>query len=263
CAPATAIEIYHNCTLLHDDLMDKADMRRGKKTVHKAWNDNIAILCGDAMLVLAYRYMEKCPSEYLHEILELFNETVLGICEGQQYDMDFEQQNNVTETEYLEMIRLKTAILFAASLKIGGILGGASREDTDNLYNFGIHLGIAFQLKDDYLDVYGDSLIFGKNIGGDILSNKKTYLFIKALECANEFQTGEFKKWLKASDYDPQEKITAVIDIYNQLEIKEKCENKIQEYYTRALGNLEAVTVDSIKKIELKSLVQYLMRREL
>jgi geranylgeranyl diphosphate synthase type II len=148
-------------------------------------------------------------------------------------------------------------------LKIGGILGGASREDTDNLYNFGIHLGIAFQLKDDYLDVYGDSLIFGKNIGGDILSNKKTYLFIKALECANEFQTGEFKKWLKASDHDPQEKITAVIDIYNQLEIKEKCENKIQEYYTRALGNLEAVTVDSIKKIELKSLVQYLMRREL
>ncbi|KAA6334905.1 farnesyl diphosphate synthase, partial [termite gut metagenome] len=263
CAPATAIEIYHNCTLLHDDLMDKADMRRGKKTVHKAWNDNIAILSGDAMLVLAYRYIEKCPPEYLHEILELFNETVLGICEGQQYDMDFEQQNNVTETEYLEMIRLKTAILFAASLKIGGILGGASCEDTDNLYNFGIHLGIAFQLKDDYLDVYGDSLIFGKNLGGDILSNKKTYMFIKALECANEFQTGELKKWLRASDYDPQEKIMAVIDIYNRLEIKEKCENKIQEYYTRALDNLEAVTVDSIKKIELKSLVQYLMRREL
>jgi geranylgeranyl diphosphate synthase type II len=161
------------------------------------------------------------------------------------------------------MIRLKTAILFAAGLKIGGILGGASGEDADHLYNFGIRLGIAFQLKDDYLDVYGDSLVFGKNLGGDILSNKKTYLLIKAIECANGFQTGELKKWLKAANYDPQDKITAVIDIYNQLEIKKICENKIQEYYTRALEDLKAVTVDPAKRIELRSLVQHLMCREL
>jgi geranylgeranyl diphosphate synthase type II len=226
---AFAIEMYHNCTLLHDDLMDKADMRRGRKTVHKVWTDNTAILSGDAMLILAYRYITDCPPEYLNDVLTLFNEAVLGICEGQQYDMDFEQRSDVTETEYMEMIRLKTAILFAASLKIGAILGGASKEDADNLYNFGVGLGIAFQLKDDFLDVYGDSVVFGKNIGGDILCNKKTYLLVKALECADKFQADELRRWLAMSQYDSNEKIIAVTNIYNQLGVKEICENKMQE----------------------------------
>jgi geranylgeranyl diphosphate synthase type II len=260
---AFAIEMYHNCTLLHDDLMDKADMRRGRKTVHKVWTDNTAILSGDAMLILAYRYITDCPAEYLNAVLTLFNETVLGICEGQQYDLDFEQRSDVSETEYMEMIRLKTAILLAASLKIGAILGGAPKEDSDNLYNFGVWLGIAFQLKDDFLDVYGDPVVFGKNIGGDILCNKKTYLLVKALERADKFQAGELRRWLEMSPYDSHEKIIAVTHIYNQLGIKEICENKMQEYYTQAIIALEAVTIDPVKKTELKELAQHLMYREL
>lgn len=171
--PATAIEVYHNYTLLHDDLMDRADMRRGKTTVHKVWNDNTAILSGDAMLVLAYQYMAASSSEHLKEVMDLFSLTALEICEGQQMDMNFESREDVKEEEYLEMIRLKTAVLLAASLKIGAILGGASPEDAENLYDFGMQIGVAFQLQDDLLDVYGDPAVFGKNIGGDILCNKK------------------------------------------------------------------------------------------
>jgi geranylgeranyl diphosphate synthase type II len=260
---AFAIEMYHNCTLLHDDLMDKANMRRGRKTVHKVWTDNTAILSGDAMLILAYRYITDCPPECLNDVLTLFNETVLGICEGQQYDMDFEQRSDVTEREYLEMIRLKTAILFAASVKIGAILGGASKEDADSLYNFGAWLGIAFQLKDDFLDVYGDPVVFGKNIGGDILCNKKTYLLVKALERADKFQASELRRWLEMSPYDSNEKIIAVTNIYNQLGIKEICENKMQKYYKQAIIALETVSIDPVKKTELKDLAQHLMCREL
>jgi geranylgeranyl diphosphate synthase type II len=260
---AFAIEMYHNCTLLHDDLMDKADMRRGRKTVHKVWTDNTAILSGDAMLILAYRYITDCPPEYLNNILALFNETLLGICEGQQYDMDFEQRSGVTETEYMEMIRLKTAILLAASLKIGAILGGASKEDADNLYHFGVCLGIAFQLKDDFLDVYGDPVVFGKNIGGDILCNKKTYLLVKALERADKFQSDELRRWLEMYRYDSNEKVIAVTNIYNQLGVKEICENKMQEYYNQAIVALEVVAIDPVKKMELKNLAQHLMCREL
>ncbi|MDR2860183.1 MAG: polyprenyl synthetase family protein [Mediterranea sp.] len=262
---AFAIEVYHNCTLLHDDLMDKADIRRGKKTVHKVWNDNTAVLSGDTMLILAYRSLTTgCLPEYLYEVLAVFNETALGICEGQQYDMDFEQRNDVTETEYIKMIRLKTAILLAATLKIGAILGGASREDADNLYQFGVRLGIAFQLKDDLLDVYGNPTVFGKNIGGDILRNKKTYLLIKALECANEFQTHELRKWLDVSQCeDSKGKIAGVTSIYNLLGIKEICESKIQNYYNQAAAALEAVSVNPTKKEELKNLTYWLMCREL
>ncbi|KAA6336548.1 farnesyl diphosphate synthase [termite gut metagenome] len=262
-APAAAIEIYHNCTLLHDDLMDRATIRRGRETVHKVWNDNTAILSGDAMLILAYHYITDCPPECSNKVLMLFNETILGICEGQQYDMDFEQHSHVTEAEYMEMIRLKTAILLAASLKIGAILGGASEEDTDNLYNFGIRLGIAFQLRDDFLDVYGDPAVFGKNIGGDILCNKKTYLLIKALERANESQAKELRKWLEVSQYDFKEKIAGVTNIYNQLGIKDICEEKMQEYYNQAMAALEAVTVDPAKKVELGNIAKQTMWREL
>lgn len=161
-SPATGIEVYHNYTLLHDDLMDRADKRRGKETVHKVWNDNTAILSGDAMLVLAYQFMAECPAEHLKAVMDLFSLTALEICEGQQMDMDFEQRSDVKEEEYLEMIRLKTSVLLAASLKIGALLGGASAEDAERLYDFGMNMGVAFQLKDDLLDVYGDTAVFGK-----------------------------------------------------------------------------------------------------
>lgn len=261
--PATGIEVYHNYTLLHDDLMDRADIRRGKKTVHKVWNDNTAILSGDAMLVLAYQYMTAAPVEYLKEVMELFSLTALEICEGQQLDMEFEQRSKVAEEEYIEMIRLKTAVLLAASLKIGAILGGASLKDADNLYDFGMQIGIAFQLQDDLLDVYGDSVVFGKNIGGDILCNKKTYMLIKALERSDDKQLLHLNDWLSADSYQPAEKIEAVTGLYNQLGIRGICESKMREHYTRAMESLEAVSATEEKKKELKNLVKLLMYREM
>ena len=261
--PATGIEVYHNYTLLHDDLMDRADVRRGKATVHKVWDDNTAILSGDAMLVLAYQYMADCPSEYLKQVMDIFSLTALEICEGQQMDMEFERRSDVREEEYIEMIRLKTAVLLAAGLKIGAILGGASSEDAENLYDFGVQIGIAFQLQDDLLDVYGDSAVFGKKIGGDILCNKKTYMLIKALERADKAQLSELNDWLAAESFSPEEKIAAVTALYNQIGIKAICENKMREYYTRAMESLEAVSVAEEKKKELKSLMKHLMYREM
>ena len=253
--PATGIEVYHNHTLLHDDLMDRSDMRRGKPTVHKVWNDNTAILSGDTMLILAFRYVAGCAPEHLKEVIDLFSLTALEICEGQQLDM--------AEDEYIEMIRLKTAVLLAASLKIGAILAGASAADAENLYNFGMQIGVAFQLQDDLLDVYGDPEVFGKKIGGDILCNKKTYMLIKALERANEEQLEELNRWLNADNCQPAEKIAAVTEIYNQLTIRSVCENKMREYYTLAMESLEAVAVAEEKKKELKNLVKLLMYREM
>lgn len=261
-APATGIEMYHNYTLLHDDLMDRADMRRGKKTVHKVWNDNTAILSGDAMLVLAYQYVTNAPSSCLKEILDLFSATALEICEGQQYDVDFEQRDDVTELDYLEMIRLKTAVLLAASLKMGAIQAAASKQDADLLYDFGINIGLAFQLKDDFLDVYGDPAVFGKNIGGDILCNKKTYMMIKTRELANERQNAELNKWIQTTTFNPQEKIAAVINIYNEVGIKVLCENKMREYYESAMRSLDKVSIDKEKKNELINLVHNLMYRD-
>lgn len=261
-APATGIEVYHNYTLLHDDLMDRADRRRGKETVHKVWNDNAAILSGDAMLVLAYQFMAQCPVEYLKQVMDLFSLTALEICEGQQLDMEFEQRTDVKEEEYLEMIRLKTSVLLAASLKIGAILGGASREDAGFLYDFGMNLGVAFQLKDDLLDVYGDAKVFGKNIGGDILCNKKTYMLIKALENADKNQLEELNYWLNASGAEPQKKIAAVTELYNQIGIKALCENKMVEYTHKAMENLAAVKLPVEKKKELEILMKNLLHRE-
>lgn len=211
---AVALETYHNYTLLHDDLMDRSDMRRGKATVHKVWNENTAILSGDAMLVLAYQFLTRNTPAHLDEILGLFSQTALEICEGQQFDMEFETRENVTADEYIEMIRLKTAVLLAASLKIGAILAGASTADADALYTFGMQIGIAFQLKDDFLDVYGNPELFGKNIGGDILCNKKTFMLIKALERADEAQRKELLTWISKADYNPLEKIEVVTDLY-------------------------------------------------
>lgn len=260
--PATGIEVYHNYTLLHDDLMDRADMRRSKATVHKVWNDNVAILSGDAMLVLAYQFMAQCASEKLKDVIDLFSLTALEICEGQQLDMEFEQRKDVKEDEYIEMIRLKTSVLLAASLKIGAILGGASKEDADALYDFGVNLGLAFQLKDDLLDVYGDPLRFGKNIGGDILCNKKTYLVIKAFEHANTGQEALLSDWFTRETFDPQEKIAAVTRLYNEIGVKALCENRIVEYSKRASESLNRVNVPAENKQELETMMNELMHRE-
>lgn len=260
--PATGIEVYHNYTLLHDDLMDRADRRRGKETVHKVWNDNTAILSGDAMLVLAYQFMAQCPDGCLKEVLDLFSMTALEICEGQQMDMEFETRKDVREEEYLEMIRLKTSVLLAAALKIGALLGGASAEDAASLYDFGVNLGVAFQLKDDLLDVYGDAAVFGKNIGGDILCNKKTYMLIKAFEHADSKQLEQLNMWVDATSFNPAEKIAAVTRLYDQIGIKEICEKKMAEYSRKAVESLAAVSVSGEKKAELVLLMEKLMHRE-
>ena len=260
---AIAIETYHNYTLLHDDLMDRADMRRNKPTVHKVWNENTAILSGDAMLVLAYRFLAEGNPEKLKEILDMFSTTALEICEGQQFDMEFESRNDVTENEYLEMIRLKTAVLLAASLKMGAVLAGAPEEEAQCLYDFGINIGVAFQLKDDYLDVYGDPAVFGKNIGGDILCNKKTYMLIKALERADVAQKEELQSWIGREDYDPKEKITVVTGLYNKIGIKAVCEDNMREYYVKGITALQGVNIAEEKKQELKSFAKHLMYREM
>ncbi|MCK9159370.1 MAG: polyprenyl synthetase family protein [Bacteroidaceae bacterium] len=258
---ATGIEVYHNYTLLHDDLMDRADMRRGKATVHKVWDANIAILSGDAMLVLAEQMMADCESIHYKEIINLFNLTALEICEGQQMDMNFEQRNDVSENEYIEMIRLKTAVLLSTALKIGALLGNASCEDAGNLYQFGINIGLAFQLQDDLLDVYGDSSIFGKNIGGDILCNKKTYLLIKALNIASDTEKEELNGWLEAKSCQPQEKISGVTSLFNRLGVRDFCEKKMQNYYTEAFTYINKVGVAEELKCELKGFVEHLIGR--
>lgn len=260
---AIALETYHNYTLLHDDLMDRSDMRRGKATVHKIWDENTAILSGDAMLVLAYRYLAQNVSTHLDEILNLFSLTALEICEGQQYDMEFETRENVTAEEYIEMIRLKTAVLLAASLKIGAILGSASKDDADALYGFGLKIGIAFQLKDDFLDVYGDPEVFGKNIGGDILCNKKTYMLIKALERADRTQKKELQDWILKKEYDPLDKIKAVTKLYDEIGIGKICESKMKEYYVQGIECLSRVLVSDAEKQELKNFAEHLMYREM
>lgn len=260
--PATAIEVYHNYTLLHDDLMDRADMRRGKATVHKVWNDNAAILSGDAMLVLAYQYMARVKTDCLKPVMDLFSKTALEICEGQQLDMEFETRHDVTEEEYIEMIRLKTSVLLAASLKIGALLGGASSADANALYDFGMHMGVAFQLKDDWLDVYGDPAVFGKKIGGDILCNKKTYMLIQALRSAKGDQLNELNDWIEAEQPNPQEKIAAVTRIYNATGVKQMCEEQIALYTRKGLENLERVALPAEMKEQLSQLMLGLIDRQ-
>ncbi len=259
---ATGIEVYHNYTLLHDDLMDKADRRRGKPTVHKVWDENTAVLSGDAMLVLAYQFMAQCPTEHLKEVMDLFSLTALEICEGQQLDMNFETRKDVTEAEYIEMIRLKTSVLLACSLKMGAVLAGASAEDANRLYDFGIYLGLAFQLKDDLLDVYGNPAVFGKNIGGDILCNKKTYLLIKAFEQANPRQLQALNTWVDAESYIPQEKIAAVTTLYNEIGVKAQCEALMADYTNRARLALHEVNVPDERRQALEVLMEKLMYRE-
>jgi geranylgeranyl diphosphate synthase, type II len=260
---AIGLEIFHNFTLLHDDIMDKADVRRGQQTVHKKWDDNTAILSGDVMQIASYQYIAKTPINYLKPVLDLFSQTAAEICEGQQYDVDFEQRDVVKAEEYLEMIRLKTAVLLGCALKTGAWIGGAGEEDAQRLYDFGIHIGLAFQLKDDLLDVYGEEATFGKKIGGDILCNKKTYLLIHALELATGNQATELQKWLQITDHKlADEKIKAITSLYDQLGVKAICEDKMQFFYSKAVANLEKVSVLENKKQELRKLAEKLMFRQ-
>lgn len=259
--PACALETYHNYTLLHDDLMDNADLRRGHMTVHRRWDANTAILSGDSMLVLAYQRMAQCRRDKLAEVLNLFTETALEIGEGQQYDMEFEQRNDVTEAEYIEMIRLKTSVLLACALKIGALLADAPETDCDNLYRFGEKIGLAFQLQDDFLDVYGDTKVFGKAIGGDILAGKKTFMLINALTHANDSQRKELEQWLAINDR-PKEKIEAVTRLYNEIGIDRMATEKIAFYFTESHRYLEAVNVDESRKIELRRYAERMMKRQ-
>ena len=260
--PALALEIYHNFTLLHDDLMDHADVRRGKPTVHKRWDANTAILSGDVMFTLADVYMSRVDDTHFREVMATFHKTSIEIAEGQQYDMDFETRTDVTEAEYIEMIRLKTSVLLACALKIGAILGGATKEDAQHLYRLGECIGLAFQLRDDYLDVYGDPKVFGKKIGGDILCNKKTYLYINALRLANQEQRAELDRWATAAEIDPEEKIAAVTAIYTALGLPEKSRAIEEHYYTLAKAELEALGVSDSQKAVLAQFMAMLMERD-
>ncbi|OKZ25698.1 MAG: isoprenyl synthetase [Prevotella sp. AG:487_50_53] len=259
--PACAIETYHNYTLLHDDLMDNADLRRGHQTVHKKWDANTAILSGDSMLVLAYQRMAQCDPAKLKPVLDLFSKTALEIGEGQQYDMDFEHRNDVTEDEYIEMIRLKTSVLLACSMKIGAILADAPAADANNLYRFGEQVGLAFQLQDDYLDVYGDPSVFGKAIGGDIVSNKKTYMLINAMNRADSEQRRRLSEWIGAKDFDAREKIAAVRAIYDEIGIDRLALEKINHYFRQSRKYIDAVSVDRERKAELMNYVSVMMKR--
>ncbi len=260
-SPALGLEIFHNFTLLHDDIMDKADVRRGMPTVHKKWNENTAILSGDVMQILAYQYMCQVPAGDLKRVLEAFSQMAVEICEGQQYDMEFENREDVTADEYLDMIRLKTAVLLGTALKIGAWIAGADDRDAQALYDFGINIGLAFQLKDDLLDVYGDEATFGKKIGGDILCNKKTYLLIHAKNLAKDREADELNCWLHSTE-ESQAKIDAVTALYNRLGVKKICEDKMDYFYDRAVASLDSVSVENVKKQELVNLAKNLMSRK-
>lgn len=242
--PAVAVEVFHNFTLLHDDLMDNAPTRRGKDTVHEKWNANIAILSGDVMLVKAYEMMMQVPDSQLRSVLDLFNQTAAEVCEGQQIDMNFEKMAAVTEAEYLNMIRLKTSVLLGFALQLGGILANQSLKEQELLYQIGLKAGMGFQLMDDILDVYGDPLTFGKQVGGDILSNKKTLLLIEATNLATGSQKEALSHWVNATDFDPKEKVKAVTEIYNQLNIKEKSMAIAQNYFEECAHDIQLLHTD-------------------
>jgi len=257
--PALGIEVFHNFTLLHDDIMDDAPLRRGLKTVHEEWNPNVAILSGDTMLVQAYQLISEAPNEVLKKSLDVFSKTAIEVCEGQQWDMDFETRDDVTIVEYLKMIECKTAVLLAAALKIGALIGRANHEQAQNLYEFGRNMGIAFQLKDDLLDVFGDQNKFGKQLGGDILSNKKTYLYLKSLDIANGKQKEELQYWFASKEYDGVKKVNAVKALYECLDIKKITTDLIHEYHQQAITHLETIEGD---KSGLEQFASMLLKRE-
>ncbi|MBQ7819770.1 MAG: polyprenyl synthetase family protein [Bacteroidales bacterium] len=248
-SPALGLEIFHNFTLLHDDVMDNADIRRGRATVHKAWSENTAILSGDAMQIIATQKIAETPVDVLKEVLDLYNTTALEICEGQQYDMEFEERDDVSVEEYIEMIRLKTAVLIGCALKTGAIVAHATPAQADAIYKFGVNIGLAFQLQDDYLDVYGDPAKFGKKIGGDILNNKKTYMLISALTFAKGKEKERLQTLISGEIDSSDAKIAEVTSIYTSLGIDKMAKDKIEEYSLKALQYLEDIpNSDELKK---------------
>ncbi|MBQ3622200.1 MAG: polyprenyl synthetase family protein [Bacteroidaceae bacterium] len=261
--PAVAMETYHNYTLIHDDVMDRADMRRGMPTVAAKWGDNAAILSGDTALVLAYEFMSHVADDKLRDMLALFTQTAKEIGEGQQYDMEFETRDEVSEQEYIEMIRLKTSVLLAACLKMGGILAGASEADLANLYAYGQTMGLAFQLQDDLLDVYGDTKIFGKKIGGDIVCNKKTFLLIKAMETATPEQLSDIKGRMAQDTFDREQKVEYFTNLYNELGIRKMCEDRINELFAQCDSYIEKIALPKEKKTALKEFADTLLNRNI
>lgn len=260
--PALAVEVFHNFTLMHDDIMDEAPLRRGEPTVHEKWNSTVAILSGDTMMVKAYDLLLEMPHTNLAEAIRKFNKCAIEVCEGQQLDMDFEQLVAVTEDQYLEMIRLKTAVLLGFSLEFGGILAEMGNDEKEQLRQIGEKAGIGFQLMDDLLDVYGDKAKFGKQVGGDIVSNKKTYLLIKALELANTDQRKELDGWLYATEFDTKEKVEAVTSLYDEIGIYDLTTKKMNGYYDEAFQLLNNLNVREEGKSQLLTFFEKLMKRE-
>ncbi len=258
---AIAIEMFHNFTLIHDDIMDNAPIRRGRATVYKKWSPNIAILSGDTLFAYAYQFAQKADKNIVHDILSVFNKTAIEVCEGQQYDLNFETRNDVSVEEYVKMIRLKTAVLFGASLKIGSIIGGAEKEESEKLYNFALNIGLGFQLKDDLLDTYGDENIFGKKTGGDILTNKKTFLFLKALELAKGETKENLLKYYSSTDYEDENKIEMVKSIFSELSVDKITENEIDKYFKDGIKFLESMNISRENKDELYKLAFKMIHR--
>ncbi len=256
---ATAIELFHNFTLIHDDIMDKAPLRRGMQTVHEKYGSATALLSGDVMLVVAYDYLNKADASYLHKIIHVFNKTAKQVCEGQQMDMDFETKESVSLDEYLHMIKLKTSVLLAGSLQIGSILGGAGDGNQQHLYEFGKNLGLAFQVQDDYLDAFGDPQKFGKQVGGDILSNKKTFLLIRAMEVARDSQSREIKELLQTNSSD---KVSRMLSIFKTCGVDDWAKELKGKYVDTAFEHLENIAVLSARKKPLKELAGFLVQRE-
>jgi len=256
---AAAIELFHNFSLIHDDIMDKAPLRRGVETVHIKYGESTALLAGDVMLVKSYDYLSKIKADHLPKVLQLFNKVGREVCEGQQLDMDFEQKETVQLEEYVHMITLKTSVLLAASLQLGAILGGAAGDSQHHLYEFGKNLGIAFQIQDDYLDAFGDPEKFGKQVGGDIMANKKTFLMIHALETASPEQRAELKKLMKEN---PQDKVAKVLQIFKDCKVDEWANQLKEKYLQTALQHLEDTAVQAIRKKPLIELAEYLIQRE-
>jgi len=259
--PAVGIEIFHNFTLVHDDIMDKAPIRRGNPTVFKKWNPNIAILSGDTMMAMAYEFIMKAPEELRNKVFTAFNKTVIEVCEGQQHDMNFETRPDVTIADYIEMIRLKTAVLLAASLKIGALIGGAMDHHADKLYSFGENIGIAFQLKDDLLDAFSDDAGFGKIKGGDIAANKKTYLFLKAFDLAKGETLNKLRHAFSYGVIDQSKKIKEVLEIYEELNIREITETEILSFYQKAIRYLDEIDIEPERKVILKRIADNLNSR--
>ncbi|SEK34987.1 polyprenyl synthetase family protein [Parapedobacter koreensis] len=257
---ALAVELFHNFSLMHDDIMDNAPLRRGQQTVHEKWNPNIAILSGDNILIMAYAQLAKCPPTKLPSLMDAFNTMAMEVCEGQQLDMDFEHAASVGIDDYLQMIRLKTSVLLGTALKMGAILGNADNNDAQLIYDFGVNVGLAFQLQDDILDVYGDPAQFGKQQGGDILANKKTFLLLKALETADTANAAELDRWLH-DDIHPTEKINAVTAIYDRLGVRQLAEAAKQAYADRSFQTLEHIAVDARRKTPLQTLAHSLIMR--